>query len=217
MGDVIIILFRFFPDMVKQKVTIVKNLKAVLGDMGPWVKNPDFLYSGRAGNFKLLPREILANWLLCIVGNSGRDTEQLTFCNDPFGGGDGIILDRESGEQMVTEHIFIPKHQNKDGKSTEDLVVEAVEKKENKGGKSYSKGKHLIIFCDGIGNWFPNKVGRRIQGIHNFSSVWAIGLERVENDNFYFYWVALFDKNHSPVSQVKIDFQQKQWSVENIQ
>ena len=149
--------------MVKQKVTIVRDLQIVLGDMEPWVKNPNVLYSGRAGNMKLLPREIIANWLLCAVGNSAGDTDSLTFCNDPFGGGDGIIIDRDSGEQMVTEHIFVPKHQNNGNKSAEDLIVEAVEKKQNKGGKSYSEGKHLIIFCDGIGILFPNKVGNRIQ------------------------------------------------------
>lgn len=203
--------------MVKQKVTIVRDLHIVLGDMEPWVKNPKVLYSGRAGNIKLLPREILANWLLCAVGNSAGDTDSLTFCNDPFGGGDGIIIDRDSGEQMVTEHIFVPKHQNNGDKSTEDLIVEAVEKKQNKGGKSYSEGKHLIIFCDGIGNWFPNKVGKRIQGIHDFFSVWAIGLEKIENENDYFYWIACFNETHTHVSQVRIDFQEKKWSVKKIQ
>lgn len=203
--------------MVKQKVTIVKDLEAVLGDMEPWVKNPNFLYSGRAGNIKLLPREILANWLLCAVGNSTANNDPFTFCNDPFGGGDGIIINRDSGEQMVTEHIFVPKHQKKDKKSAEDLIVEAVQKKQKKGSKAYAEGKHLIIFCDGIGNWVPNKVGRKIQRIHNFSSVWAIGLERVENENYYYYWVALFNSNHSPVSQVKIDFQEKKWSVKKVQ
>ncbi len=203
--------------MVKQKVTIVKDLEVVLGDMEPWVKNPNFLYSGRSGNIKLLPREILANWLLCAVGNSNANNDPFTFCNDPFGGGDGIVINRDSGEQMVTEHIFVPKHQKKDKKNAEELIVEAVQKKQNKGGKAYAEGKHLIIFCDGIGNWFPNKVGRKIQKIHNFSSVWAIGLERVENENDYFYWVTLFNENHSPASQVKIDFQQKKWSVKKVQ
>lgn len=203
--------------MLKQKVTIVKDLNAVLCDMEPWVKNPKILYVGRSGNFQLLPREILANWLLCAVGNSVSGNNSLTFCNDPFGGGDGIIIDRENGDQMVTEHIFIPKHKKQEEKSTEELFIDAVKKKQNKGNKAYAEGKHLVIFCDGIGKWFPNKVGRRIQGIHNFSSVWAIGLERVENENFYFYWVAFFNETHTPVSQVKIDFQEKKWSVEKIQ
>ena len=203
--------------MVKQKVTIVKDLEAVLSDMEPWIKNPKILYSGRAGNIKLLPREILANWLLCALGNSNVSNDPFTFCNDPFGGGDGIIINRDSGEQMVTEHIFVPKHQKKDKKSAEDLIVEAVQKKQSKGRKAYAEGKHLIIFCDGIGNWFPNKVGRKIQKTHNFSSVWAIGLERVQNENYYYYWVALFNTNHSPISQIKIDFQKKKWSVKIVQ
>lgn len=115
--------------MTKQKVTAVIDLKTVLGDMEPWIKGPRFLYVGKKGNITLLPREILANWLLCAVGNSLDDNESLTFCNDPFGGGDGIILDRKSEEQTVTEHIFIPKHKKKDDNTVEDLIFEAVNKK----------------------------------------------------------------------------------------
>jgi len=199
--------------MVNQKVTAVKNLKSALGDIEPWVKNPKLLHSGRAGNFKLLQREIWANWLLCAVGNSAGDTDSWTFSNDPFGGGDGIIIDKDSDYQMVTEHIFVSIHQNKGDKSIEDLIVEAVEKKQNKGGKSYSEGKHLIIFCDRIRNWPPNKVGKRIQGIHDFITVWAIWLEKVENENDYFYLIACFNETHTPVSQVRIDFKEKKWLV----
>ena len=84
--------------------------------MEPWIKNPEHLYTGKSGNVQLRAREIVANWLLCAVGNFYSDSESLIFCNDPFGEGDGIIIDRETEDQMVTEHIFIPKHNKKDKK-----------------------------------------------------------------------------------------------------
>jgi len=203
---------------MKQKVTRIKDLGMALGDLEPWVKDPQSLYSGKKpSRLALLPREILANWLLCAVGNSEYPTKSFTFSDDPFGGGDGIIMDKISGEQMVTEHVFVSQFQKQTNQSPEDVIIDAIKKKQNKGGKAYAQGKHLIVFCEGIGKWTPNVVGRQIHGTHDFSSIWALGLGRAENDNSYFYWVACFDGTHSPIREVSIDFKQKNWSVTPLQ
>jgi hypothetical protein len=200
---------------MKQKVTAVKDLHLIFADLEVWIKNPEILYSGRAGNMQLLPREILANWLICILGSEIDPSKSLTFSNDPFGGGDGIIIDRNSEEQMVTEHVFVPKHKKTDESVAEELVIKAIQDKQAK-GKQYAEGKHLIVFCDGIGNWFPNKVGREIEGKHDFASVWAIGLE-TPNDNFYTYWIVELNKNHSPAFLIRVNFKEKNWCVSRIQ
>lgn len=201
---------------MKQKVTLVRDLGLVLRDMESWIRNPDILYSGRSGNMKLLPREILGNWLLCAAGNATDPAQPFTFCNDPVGGGDGIIINTKTDEQMVTEHVFVPQHQKKDGVNGDSLIVDAVFNKQNKGGEAYAHGKHLIVFCDGIGEWLPNKVGREIAGKHDFASVWTAGLLKPEADR-YAYWVAHLNEKHSPVVEITINFQNYDWSVTSIQ
>lgn len=201
---------------MKQQVTQIKDLKIVLGDMEPWIKNPATLYTGKPGNFKLLPREILANWLLCAVGNAQEPERNFTFSNDPLGCGDGIIMDTTTDYKMVTEHVFIPKHQKDDKATGEELFLAAIQKKQEKGGKAYAKGKHLVVFADGAGIWFPNKVGQAIAGKHDFQEVWGVGLEGVDGDN-YSYWVVNFNEKHSPAASVNINFQDKSWTVSVIQ
>ena len=202
---------------MKQNVTVVKDLAAVLKDMEPWVKNPKTLYSGnKPKNFSLLPREILGNWLMCTVGNALDDKAAWTFCTDPSGG-DGILIDRNTDSQMVTEHVFVPQKYLKDSHGPEDVIKNAVAKKQAKGGKAYAEGKHLIVFCEGIGKWYPNRVGKAIAGTHNFASVWAVGLDRAENADTYYYWIAQFENSHCPVVEIKIDFDKVVWLVSGIQ
>lgn len=200
---------------MKQQVTAIKDFQQVLRDMEGWIKNPTILYTGRENNMQLRPREILANWLMCILGNATDANRDFTFSNDPFNNGDGVIFDRKTGEQMVTEHVFV-RHVDENKVDAEEMILTAVANKQEKGGKAYAEGKHLVVFCEGIGEWWPNKVGRRLHETHDFSSVWGVGLETAK-DNDYKYWIVNFNDKHSPAARVSVNLESYTWDVDFIQ
>ena len=141
--------------------------------MEPYIKDPRFLRIGREfTNFSLRPREALANWLLCVIGNYQNGSNDLTFTEDPTGG-DGMIINKQNKRFMLTEHVFIPEPKPNSIKTVQDLMIEAVAHKAKK-GQLYARGKHLIIFSEAIGIWYPNRVGRMIDGVHHFASAWAV-------------------------------------------
>jgi hypothetical protein len=85
--------------MPRHNLTRIRDLGIVLKDMESYIKDPRFLRVGREfTNFPLRPREALANWLMCVVGNHENGNADLTFTSDPTGG-DGILL--KSGQQPL--------------------------------------------------------------------------------------------------------------------
>lgn len=201
---------------MRHKVTAIRDLKSVLEDIVPLIKDPRYLYRGRdLPSIRQRPREILANWLICSIGNYEVGPNAWTFGEDPMGG-DGVIIDRSTGVGRRTEHVFIPASESSQNKSAEDLMIKAVEHKHQK-GEAYAKGTLLVIFADGIGGpWWPNRVRKRIEGQHGFDSVWAVGLEQADG-NDYAYWVVCFDESPAQVWKVSIDFEMIEWNVERIQ
>ena len=202
--------------MNKKPLTQIKDLKLVLKDMEPYVKNPRFLRVGREfTNFDLRPREALANWLLCVVGNFNTGTGNLTFSEDPSVG-DGAIINKSTGKFMLTEHVFVPEPKVNDARSVEEHVIDAVKRKAKK-GKVYADGRHLVVFSEAIGKWYPNRVGRQLPGLHDFATVWAVGLDH-SNDKEYVYGVAKFeDQKNSPAWHVWISFDFDDWNVKRLQ
>lgn len=201
------------PDAIQQ----IKDLKIVLKDFEGMIKDPRFLRVGREiENFRLRPREVLANWLLCVVGNFQNGNDQLTFAEDPTGG-DGVILNKRSEEFMLTEHVFIPEPKTGDTKTVEDYMVMALEHKIKK-GENYARGKHLIIFSEAIGRWYPNRVAKRIVGTHSFASVWAVALQNGD-ENGYYYSVAqlVIDNANAPSWRVEIPFNFNDYHVIRVQ
>jgi len=84
----------------------LKNLTVGLKELGQFIRQPKLLQTGKKiPNFgDMLPRELLANWLLCAVlehekGTSNRMTVAAT--TDP-NGGDGIIIDTVTGDTWLT-------------------------------------------------------------------------------------------------------------------
>ena len=201
---------------VRHKVTAIRDLKSLLNDIVPFIKDPRFLYKGReVSNFRQRPREILANWLICTTGNYEEGRDEWTFSIDPTGG-DGIIVRRSTGVGWPTEHVFIPAPKALQNESVEDLIISAVKHKHQK-GEAYARGKQLVIFADVKGGpWRPNRAGKRIEGQHDFESVWAVGLEHA-NGNEYLYWVVRFNELHSDAWGVSLDINTIEWSVERIQ
>jgi hypothetical protein len=192
----------------------IKDFKIVLKDFEPMVKNPNFLRTGRKiPNFSLLPREAWANWLLCVtlqrVHGGG-----ITF-SDTIG--DGVLINKKTKEWIVTEHVSALDVPMKSRKVLigEDRVVAAIEKKVAK-GPSYAKGKILVVFHEGGGQWYPNRVGRRIANKHGFVAVYGIGL-LLGNESGYSYSVSQFEASHSPTWKIEIDFDFTDWKVTQVQ
>lgn len=202
---------------MKLLLTQIRDLKVVLKDIERHVKNPDFLRKGREfSNFPLRPREVLANWLLCAVGNWESGNNNLTFSNDPTGG-DGIVFNRKSGLCIMTEHVFIPEPRNKNLESVEELIIKALQHKVKK-GEQYAKDKDLIVFSEAVGLWYPNRAARRIVGTHHFNSVRVVHLEKSDASEFI-YCVSVLDvrNGNAPSWKVIISYDFTAWTVKRIQ
>jgi hypothetical protein len=93
---------------MKYPVTLFKSLAVALKEIEPFIRNGEHLLTGRP--FKkfgrMLSREALANWLVCVAINAA-DGSELDFCSDPLGG-DGIIRNVATGETWPTEHVMVP-------------------------------------------------------------------------------------------------------------
>jgi hypothetical protein len=203
---------------MKAKVTSINSLSQALSDLEPYIKNANSLRTGRKfTNFPLLPREVLGNLLLCIVGNWNHKKEILTFSDDTSGS-DGCILDKTTHTIYPVEHVFIPPSKQRGGASVEDLVIAAVKDKMSKGGKAYSVGKILLIFSDVIGPWWPNRVAKEIAEDHSFEAIWAFALES-GNQSVYIYNVTDLSstEDNAPIWKVVIHFPTKKWVVNRIQ
>ncbi|MBL4694022.1 hypothetical protein JKY72_01505 [Candidatus Gracilibacteria bacterium] len=191
----------------------IKDFKIALKDLEPIVRNPKFLWNGREmGNFSLLPREIWANWLLCVVFRHLYG-DRITFAEDKDG--DGLILHEDTREVLVTEHVSsldIPKA--KRDRLGEEAVIDAINHKIDK-GDTYAKGKALVVFFDGVGKWHRNKIREAINGRHSFEAVYGIGLLTCGKDG-YFYSVTQFFKDHSVSFEVHIHPDFENWSIKKI-
>jgi hypothetical protein len=204
---------------MKYPVTRFKNLTLALKELEPFIRNGDHLQTGKtfAQFGGMRSREILANWLVCVSVNSECEGN-LNFSSDPTGG-DGIIHDDTSGESWLTEHVMVPRLRVGQKGNTGKLILEAVEKKRNKGGEAYAAGKTLIVFLNsGAGQWFPNKVKEQLPSPLYFSTVWVVGLQGVEAEE-YVYGVANLDvsEGNAPTMSVRIMKDFDCWEVERLQ
>ena len=152
----------------------------VLKDLEPHVKAPAFLRKGRPfRNFGLLPRELLANLLICFAGNFEDPKNRLTVCTDPLGG-DGLIYNQNHGGYISTEHVFVPAPKDGDAQSVENKILTAVAHK-NKKGSQYASGNDLVVFSEGIGVWHPNQTARRLIGHHREEKGSGLDITVLEN------------------------------------
>lgn len=209
---------------------IVKDFKKFLKDFEPFVTGADkngrlWLHGGNneqkkldtikvegGTTFGLRVREAWANWLYCVVLQYVHGQE-ITFSDDETT--DGFIINKTTKEFIVTEHVAAMDFPTSKLPKGEDRIIQAIEHKVKK-DEEYAKGKHLIVFMDGAGLWYPNKVGRRISGKHNFETVTCIGL-LTGDETGYRYGVTQFYANHSPCWEVYINADFTDWSVKQIQ
>ena len=179
---------------VKHAVTRFKSLQVGLKELEKFIRSTKQLYSGRPlkkfGD--MLPREMVANWLVCAVINAGEGAERLIFTSDPTGG-DGVIYNTETEHTWPTEHVMVPRAPEGETPDTKALILKAVALKQEKGGAAYASGKTLVVFLEAGGevHWFPNAVAKALPKI-DFDSVWVVGLQGVRDDA-YVYGVTLLD------------------------
>jgi len=163
--------FIFLKKVKIKKMRQVRSLKILLKDMESIVKNPKLLYNGRDfKNFSLRPREVWANWLLCAVYQNIHKDESITFAEDEEC--DGVLIDKLTGGSRKTEHVSaldVPLRK-KGLPQGETRIIDAINLKINK-GKEYAEGKILVVFFDGAGKWYRNKIREAINGRHNFCMI----------------------------------------------
>jgi hypothetical protein len=163
---------------------------------------------------------MLANWLLCVIGNYNRQADQLTFSSDPVGG-DGVIRNTVTGETWLTEHVLVPRIPAGTSGDVEALILTAIARKQAKGGAAYASGKTLVVFLNAgdHAKWFPNRVARQLPGTVDFAAVWVVALQTVEAHGAYVYGVTLLDLSagNAPVFLVRIAPDFGSWVVGQIQ
>jgi hypothetical protein len=203
------------PRMKYSPTTRFKGLAVALKELEPFIRNAKHLEIGK--RFKefgeMRSREILANWLLCVVVNATCG-DQLTFCTDPDG--DGLICDPVVGEIWPTEHVMVPRRQKGHAQT---LILKAIEQKRRKGGAAYATGKTLVVFLHANGGmWFPNQVARQLPEPLHFATVWVVGLQGVIEGE-YVYAVTNLDlsQGNVPTFQVRISKDYDAWQVTPLQ
>ena len=166
----------------------------------------------------LRSRELLANWLLCVVGNFLSQADRLTFTSDPLGG-DGIICDSVTERTWPMEHVLVPTARGGEVVDVEALILKAIGLKQSKGDAAYASGKTLVVFLNAAGGtWFPNKVAKRLPKTLHFEAVYVVGLQGVETGE-YIYGATHLDLSggNAPTWRVRIGNDFEAWEVEPIQ
>jgi len=198
-----------------QKVNVIKDFKIALKDFEPLVKDPRFLIKGREfSNFSLRPREAWANWLLCVVLRE-LNGDHITFTEDP--NGDGFIIDKKNGGAIPTEHVSALENPMNPLPKGENRVINAINLKIQK-GREYAQGKWLVVFFDGAGEFYRDRIRENIKGRHNFGAVYCIGL-LTSDDRGYSYSVTEFKDSHGDKSitfRVEINNDFTDWEISQI-
>jgi len=193
---------------------MIKDFNVVLKDFEPMVKDPKkWLLNGRdITNFSLRPREAWANWLLCVVLRKLYG-DQITFMEDKDG--DGILIDKKNRKFIITEHVSALENPLADPMPKgEDRVIDAINKKISR-GPNYAKNKTLVVFFDGAGKYYRNKIREAVRGKHNFINVYIIGL-LTSDEMGYAYAVTELHDDFSITFKVDIDFNFTKWDITQI-
>jgi hypothetical protein len=199
---------------MKYYVTAVRDLALILKDLEPYIRDPRHLRTGRdLKKMAMRPRELLGNWLFCVVlvYATGR---RWTLSEDPTGG-DGAMLDRDTGTGFLTEHVFIPPPAQGKKSLVEQQIANAIAAKAKKGA-GYARGRSLVVFSEAIGPFFPNRIGSAIAGTNAFEAVWAMGLESAIGGQ-YAYWVTRLEPDHAPAWRVALSKEFDAWTVTPVQ
>lgn len=207
------------------KVRRFKSLAIALKELEPFIRNGQYLQSGRP--FKqlngMLPREAVANWLMCAALDFEFGSGRMSFSSDPTGG-DGVLHDSNNHRTWRTEHVMVRRpltiEEAVNAKTVETQILQAVRKKQAK-GIQYASGKLLIVFLDaGSGAWFPNKAARLLPRALLFSEVWIVGLHGVLMRGCGFVYAVTqlnLTSGDAPTWLVRIEEDFLSWTVSRLQ
>ncbi len=205
---------------MKYEVRRIKSMRAALSELQRFVQSAGLLERGRPiQNFGgLRPRELVANWLVCAVVNFERGQEDLRFTTDPTGNDcDGLIVDTAQPQEVFfTEHVFISE---RDKGEAEALILERIAHK-NAHGAEYARNRTLVVFANGgAGEWFPNRIARRVERPFHFADLWVISLQCAGAGRGYVYGVTRPDLTGrvATVWHVIVSPDFDAWKVECIQ
>lgn len=190
---------------MKSEIFFVKSLADYLEKfIQSIIRNPDSLKSGRRfTNIKLMPREILGAFLICVVVKH-ISRQDWTLARD-IEIGDGMVWCRDKnryGDVILLEQVYVrirPKG---------STLIEIAEKINNQiqrkidKGKEYAKNRHLIVFLDVEGEFAPGIVQSFISNVHErFDSYWlfapgegldySVFLLKSQRDNLTMYKVTI--------------------------
>src|SRR5258708_31141656 len=98
------------PGTMSYRTRRFKSMAVALRELEPFIRSGVHLETGKP--FKQFgdarSRELVANWMICAAANAEEDAEErMEFHSDPIGG-DGIIVDSETGDTWQTEHVMVP-------------------------------------------------------------------------------------------------------------
>jgi hypothetical protein len=191
-----------------------------LQELRPFIEHGQHLLIGRpfASFHEARSRELLANWLLCVVANFDEMEDRFNFASDPDGG-DGFLVDKRTGRIRSTEHVIALSRDITRNVTPESVVLAAIQKKIRKGGAAYASGKDLVVFAEGLKEeWYVDRVARSLPHPYHFSTIWVVTLQSVSKGS-YSYGVSELDLSagHCPMWIVTIGKKFDRWSVQQIQ
>lgn len=202
---------------MKYSVTTFRSMAVCIKVFERFIRDGNHLETGkplkRFGGLR--SREILANWLICVVVNFEQKSERMKLCTDPQGG-DGILYDSTENKAWPTEHILVSRS-NKTTDDAETLILKHITKKQEKGGPAYALGKTLVVFLNkAAGEWHPNKAARKLPKQIDFDGIWVVGLNDNNGDEYNYNVTRLYPSG-CPVWQVHINKTFDLWEIKRIQ
>jgi hypothetical protein len=196
-------------------------MSAALRQLEPFLRidNARLLRTGRpARNFgRMLPREMLGNWLVCAAVNFDRPDAPLYFTSDPSGG-DGLLYDEKNKTIQPTEHVYVPPPPEGEIRSGDELIRDAVADKASLGAP-YATGKILVVLLEALLPWEPANVVRMLPA-HAFEGVFVTGVESYVEDEYTFAvaWLTLQEGHaQAPLFRVRIAKGFDSWEVSRAQ
>lgn len=210
-----------YSQRMRHPVKRFKSMAIALKELEPFVRDPAQLESGRP--FKrfgdVRPREAFVNWLLCAVANFTCNADRFIPTSDPTGG-DGLIYDSTDKVGRPTEHVMVRVTDTNPEEDLHDLIIEAIEKKQAKGGEAYAAGKALVVYVFGGSGrkWFPDRAAGALPEPLLFERVWVVCLESADDDAYVFGATRLdWVHGNAPVYFVRIPQDFGRWEVSEVQ
>jgi hypothetical protein len=200
----------------------IKDLKACLKDCEALMKTPvkvgekmlhRLWVNDKLDNFSLSFREVWSLWLLCAVMQSAHN-RIITFCEDDVR--DGILVDLEADDWIPVENVATMDFPNTSFPKGEDRILHAIEIKRKK-GKQYANGTVLIVFFDGAGEMYANRVAKAIHNTHGFEQVYLVGLINDQKGQQFSYSISELFEEDASIYRIDITPDFLSWHVAQIQ